>query len=169
VPLLIHYPARFGQEGRIIETPINTPDLMPTLLSLCGVEIPSTVQGNDYTPFLDGQAPAPADAALIACYHPFGQYTRQNHGGKEYRGVRTARYAYVCDLNGPWLLYDNADDPYQLNNLVDDKEYTEISKTLDATLEQLLDQYEDEFLPGEAYLNRWGYVTDENGTVPYTN
>ncbi len=34
--------------------------------------------------------PAPADAALIACYHPFGQFTR-DPGGREYRGVRFRR------------------------------------------------------------------------------
>lgn len=168
VPLLIYYPNRFGGQGRCIDTPINTPDLMPTLLSMCEMPIPPTVQGNDYTPFLDGKADAPADAALIACYHPFGQYTRKQ-GGKEYRGVRTNRYTYVRDLDGPWLLYDNAHDPFQLNNLVDNREAGAVLKELDETLEELLDQLGDEFLSSEEYLKAWGYVTDENGTVPYTN
>jgi len=168
VPLLIYYPNRFGGQGRCIDTPINTPDLMPTLLSMCEMSIPSTVQGNDYTPFLDGKADAPADAALIACYHPFGQYTRKQ-GGKEYRGVRTNRYTYVRDLDGPWLLYDNAHDPFQLNNLVENRDAGAVLKELDETLEELLDQFGDEFLSSEEYLKAWGYVTDENGTVPYTN
>ena len=168
VPLLIHYPERYGWQGRRITTPINTPDLMPTLLGMCGIPIPTTVQGHDYTPFLDGKAAEPADAALIACYHPFGQYTR-NQGGKEYRGVRTEQYTYVRDLNSPWLLYDNAKDPFQLENRIGNAEYHSIAHHLDQVLEGLLNQYEDAFLSGAEYINAWGYVTDENGTVPYTN
>jgi arylsulfatase A-like enzyme len=168
VPLLIHYPERYGQQGRRITTPINTPDLMPTLLGMCGIPSPDTVQGNDYTPFLDGKSAEPATAALIACYHPFGQYTR-NQGGKEYRGVRTEQYTYVRDLNGPWLLYDNAKDPFQLENRIGNAEYHSITHHLDQVLEGLLNQYEDAFLSGAEYINAWGYVTDENGTVPYTN
>jgi arylsulfatase A-like enzyme len=168
VPLLIHYPERYGQQGRRITTPINTPDLMPTLLGMCGIPSPDTVQGNDYTPFLDGKSAEPATAALIACYHPFGQYTR-NQGGKEYRGVRTEQYTYVRDLNGPWLLYDNAKDPFQLENRIGNAEYHSIAHHLDQVLEGLLNQYEDAFLSGAEYINAWGYVTDENGTVPYTN
>jgi arylsulfatase A-like enzyme len=41
VPLLIRYPRRFGRQGRRIEAPINTPDLLPTLLGLCGLPTPA--------------------------------------------------------------------------------------------------------------------------------
>ena len=27
----------------------------------------------------------------------------------------------------------------------------------------------DQFLPGSAYLKKWGYEVDETGTVPYQN
>ena len=51
----------------------------------------------------------------MTCPAPFGQWSRKR-GGREYRGVRTTRYTYCRDLNGPWLLYDNDSDPFQLNN-----------------------------------------------------
>ena len=167
VPLLIHYPRLFSRQGRLIDAPINTPDLMPTLLGLCGLPIPETVQGIDYAPYLQGRAPAPADAALLACYHPFGEYERA-HGGQEYRGLRTRTHTYVRDLSGPWLLYDNLADPYQQTNLVNTPAAHELQAGLEEQLNQLLDRYGDEFLPGDAYIDRWGYVTDERGTVPYT-
>ncbi len=167
VPLLVRWPGNFP-EGRQIPAPINTPDLMPTLLGMCGLEIPPTVEGSDYTPYLEGRAPAPADAALIACYHPFGQFTREQ-GGREYRGVRTGRHTYVRDLRGPWLLYDNEQDPYQLQNLLNNQEYAAVQTELDGSLNALLEKYNDKFLPGEAYLERWGYKADPSGTVPYTN
>ncbi|MBV7339307.1 sulfatase [Chloroflexi bacterium TSY] len=167
VPLLIHYPARFGSNGRLIDAPINTPDLMPTLLSLSGLPIPETVDGTDYAPYLRGSADAPADNVLLACYHPFGEYERRV-GGREYRGLRTERYTYARALAGPWLLYDNVQDPYQLNNLVDQPETATIQAELDQALDRKLAALGDEFLHGDEYIARWGYVTDENGTVPYT-
>jgi hypothetical protein len=132
------------------------------------VPIPPTVAGIDYTTYLKGQAPAPADAVLLACYQPFGEFNRPQHGGREYRGVRTARYTYTRDLTGPWLLYEDVNDPYQQHNLNGVEGYGEVQAGLDRQLEALLVRYGDEFLPGEAYLQRWGYAVDETGTVPYS-
>ena len=145
---------------------INTPDLMPTLLGLCGLPIPSTVEGDDKSPVMKRKAKDTTDAVLIACYHPFGQWSRAQ-GGKEYRGVRTKRFTYVKDLSGPWLLFDNMKDPYQLNNLVNDKGYQQVKNDLEGKLARLLQKTNDQFLPGQEYIKKWGYVTDKNGTVPY--
>lgn len=167
VPLLVRYPRLFGRSGRPIDAPINTPDLLPTLLGLAGLTPPATAQGRDYTPYLMGQSAPPADAALIACYAPFGQFALGQ--GREYRGVRTRRHTYVRDLNGPWLLYDNQRDPYQLENLVAAPAAAGLRAELDEKLRQLLAELDDRFEPGEAYVRRWGYATDKTGTVPYTN
>jgi arylsulfatase A-like enzyme len=166
VPLLIRYPRLFGRQGRLIDAPINTPDLMPTLLGLCGLPTPETVQGADYASYLKNEAPAPADAVLLACYHPFGEFERA-HGGKEYRGLRAHTHTYARDLTGPWLLYDNLADPYQQTNLINTPAVRDLQADLDEQLSQLLSRYGDEFLPGQAYIDRWGYITDERGTVPY--
>jgi len=37
---------------------------------------------------------------------------------REYRAVRTSRYTYVRNLDGPWMLFDDEQDPWQMNNLV---------------------------------------------------
>ena len=169
VPLLIQYPALFGHEGRTVDVMINTPDLMPTLLGLCNVAIPATVTAIDYSRYLRGEKGAPADAVLLACYQPFGEYTRAQHDGREYRGVRTARYTYVRDLNGAWLLYDNLRDPYQQHNVVSSPEYTHDRGELDQQLNLLLARCGDDFLAGAQYIEKWGYPVDETGTVPFTN
>ncbi len=167
VPLLIHAPQLFGATGRLIDTPINTPDLMPTLLGLAGLSIPDTVQGENYAPFLLDGAAEPATAALLACYHPFGEYNRPQKGGREYRGIRTRSHTYVRDLNGPWLLYDNVADPHQQQNLIDQPQLAALQRKLDDELDQLLERHDDEFLPGMVYVERWGYELDETGTVPF--
>jgi len=73
------------------------------------------------------------------------------------------------DLNGPWLLYDNEKDPYQLKNLIDTAEYKETAEKLDKRLTELLEERGDKFLPGSEYISQFGYTVDETGTVPYTN
>ena len=167
VPLLLRYPAALGSEGRTIDMPINTPDIMPTLLGLSGVEIPDTVEGTDFSGVLRGEKKPKDNAALISCPSPFGQWKRAN-GGREYRGLRTKRYTYVRDLEGPWLLYDNQQDPYQLNNLSNKPEYDKLQKRLENTLSQKLKGTNDEFLPGAEYIKKWDYIVDESGTVPYS-
>jgi arylsulfatase A-like enzyme len=163
VPLLVRAPAA-SKSGRVIDAPINAPDLMPTLLGLCGVPIPHTVQGENCSGWIRGESPSDR-SALIACYTPFGEWTRAR-GGREYRGVRTARYTYVRDLNGPWLLYDNETDPYQMTNRVNQTENAALQARLEGELQKLLKKTNDDFQPGSAYIAKWGYSVDKTGTVP---
>ena len=168
VPFLLRYPAAFGRTGRTIDTPINTPDIMPTLLGLCGLKVPDTVEGKDFSAFLQGRADAPDTAALISCPSPFGQWTRKR-GGREYRGVRTARYTYVRDLDGPWLLYDNITDPYQQHNLCNQPAYAALQEQLEKVLARKLAETHDDFRSGWDYIKQWDYEVDASGTVAYTN
>ena len=165
VPFFVHWP-QLGDKQRVIAEPFASPDIMPTLLGLSGAEIPKTVEGLDFSKHLRG-GPAPGDgAALIACYAPFGQWTRKG-GGREYRGVRTERYTYVRSLEGPWLLFDNQSDPYQMKNLCDDPQSAAVQKELDALLQKKLRDTRDDFQPAAKYIEKWHYVTDANGTVRY--
>ncbi|MEK3883237.1 sulfatase [Paenibacillus sp. PL2-23] len=166
VPFLLKYPRKFGDKAREVSIPFNTPDIMPTLLGLCGLSIPETVEGINYAPHLLGEETLQVEEALIMCPHPFGEYIRAKNG-REYRGIRTERYTYVKDLKGPWLLYDNMEDPLQTRNLVDLPQYEQLQEELDQRLMRLLKQREDDFLPGEAYIHKWGYIVDKDGTVPF--
>lgn len=167
VPMLIRYPKVLGDKGSKNDLLIDTPDLMPTLLGLCNLPIPKTVEGIDKSAIIKGKAKDKTDAVLIASYHPFGQWP-ESQGGKEYRGVRTKRYTYVKDLKGPWLLFDNLNDPFQLVNLVNNTESKQIQVALEKQLAGILRQNKDEFLPGKEYIKKWKYVIDNTGTVPYS-
>ena len=167
VPLLLRWPRGLGVKARELNAPINSEDLMPTLLGLCGVPIPKTVEGLDYSNYVRGKKNPGDDVTVILCVSPFGEWVRRI-GGREYRGVRTTRYTYVRDLSGPWLLYDNQTDPYQTNNLAQQPKDARLQARLDATLTRKLKERHDEFLPGDAYIKQWNYKVDANGTVPYT-
>ena len=163
VPFLLRYPAKYGRGGRDVDAFMNAHDIMPTLLGVCGLPIPDTVDGNDISARVD--ASDSEDCALLACFHPFGEW-RRDAGGREFRGLRTRRYTYCRTLDGAWLLYDNFADPYQLENLAERDEYAGLRRELDARLDAKLAEIGDDFLPGDAYLARWGYVVDASGTLP---
>ena len=159
VPFLIRYPAVHGKKGREIDMPINTPDIMPTLLGLSGIAIPEAVEGKDFSGVIRGSQEPDNDAALIMCPVPFHQWSYKR-GGREFRGVRTRRYTYARDLNGPWLLYDNKMDPHQLRNLCNNPEYAQIQKDLEKMLAAKLKETNDKFLPGPEYMAMWNYTWD---------
>ena len=140
---------------------------MPTLLGLCGVPIPKSVEVLDYSGFLRGGKNPGDGATVILCAAPFGEWERRV-GGKEYRGVRTTRYTYVRDLDGPWLLFDNQVDPYQTNNLVNVPAHAELQAGMDALLRRKLWERGDEFRPGADYIAQWGHKVNTNGTVANT-
>jgi arylsulfatase A-like enzyme len=166
VPFIVHWPKGLAPAGRKLSAPLGTPDIMPTLLGLCGIDVPATVQGEDRSAWLRGRQPDNDRATPISCVTPFGEWTREK-GGREYRGLRTVRYTYVRTLAGPWLLYDNQDDPYQQHNLMGQPGHAAIQAQLDAQLMAELKRQNDTFRPGPEYLKQWGYVTDKAGTVRY--
>ncbi|MFC1715847.1 sulfatase [Candidatus Poribacteria bacterium] len=167
VPFLLRYPAILGRQSKELDALIDAPDIMPTLLGLCDLPVPEAVEGLDFSGYIRGGENPSDGAAVIMCPHPFGEWTRPRNGGMEYRGLRTLRHTYVRTLKGPWLLYDNQKDPYQLNNLINKPEYSETQAELGSWLQRRLDAMNDEFLTGMDYIQKWGYPVNENGTVPY--
>jgi arylsulfatase A-like enzyme len=165
VPMLMRLPASLGIAPRRVEGTINTEDVMPTLLGLCGVTIPKSVEGFDFTGYLRGGKDPSGGAAVVQCVAPFGEFSRRN-GGREYRCIRTARHTYARDLGGPWLLFDNERDPWQLDNLVGKPEHAELQARLEAQLTAKLAAAHDEFRPGAEYIAKWGYEVDASGTAP---
>ncbi len=161
IPFLLRYPALLGENQTIMNLPFSTPDIMPTLLGLCGLEIPETVQGLDFSGHISNKEVLDVKAALILCPVPFHQWNYLG-GGREYRGVRTQKFTYACDLDGPWIMYDNESDPYQLNNLIGQVAYKDIQEELDIELKKLLGNTADDFLSGPILMEKWEYEWDGN-------
>ncbi len=167
VPMLYHIPEKLKILAGERDALMNSEDILPTLLSLCEVPIPNTVEGIDYRPYIEGKAQV-GNETLLTCVQPFGQWNKVKHGGREYRAIKTKRYTYARDLKGPWLLFDNINDPYQMNNLIGIEEFVRLQNDLEKQLANRLKETEDEFLAGMDYIKKWGYPVDETGTVPYT-
>lgn len=164
VPMLLRYPERLGRRSKQINKPINTPDILPTLLGLSNLEIPGSVEGADLSKALAGEETYSKEAALVILPVPFHEWNFKN-GGREYRAIRTERYTYARSLKGPWLLYDNEQDPYQLHNLIDNVEFASVQAMLDKLLQQKLKATNDNFLPADEYMKKWKYRYDRKDSL----
>lgn len=163
VPFLLRYPRAHGQMGRSIGEPINTPDIMPTLLGLAKVAVPGTVEGEDLSAWVRGE-PRPKDrAALYMSVSSFEPDLK-----REYRAIRTARHTYVRGIDGPWLMYDDETDPLQMNNLVGMATHAELQEQLEGKLKAELAKIGDDFRPKGYYLEKFGLAVNEAGYIPYT-
>ncbi len=163
VPLLLRYPAAHGRRGRAVQTPLTTPDILPTLLGLAGVAIPATVEGEDLSPLICGGPEQPDRAALYMGVAPFAG----SGFNKEYRAIRTSQYTYVRDLQGPWLLFDDAKDLYQLRNLATAPEYAALCRQCDDRLQATLRKLDDPFRPAAYYIKQWGLKVAPGDSISY--
>ncbi len=59
VPLIVRLPG--GRDGAVVDTPVGTVDILPTVLDLLGVPLPEGVQGRSLGAELEGGAGEPAD------------------------------------------------------------------------------------------------------------
>jgi arylsulfatase A-like enzyme len=147
VPFLIEYPKAVpeGERSDVLIAPI---DIMPTLLSLAGVNCPK-VDGKDLAGAIKGGASDQPDAVLIT------KMAGRGGGGPYFfnaitpwHGVRTKRYTYV-NLHdyGPWLLFDNQEDPFQMKNLIQEPGYAELADDLEKRMRELMKEAGD---PGDS-------------------
>lgn len=158
VPLLLSVPQA---PARVLDTPLTTPDILPTLLGLSGIMVPKSVEGENLSAEVTASGPAIDRAALIMSVAPFTSQLA------EYRGIRTKRYSYVRNLAGAWLMFENQKDPYQLHNLIDDPASVSVRKELDAQLQAQMKKIGDELRPRRFYIDQWGYDVSAQGSIPY--
>lgn len=123
VPLIMRLP-RITPPGHVSEVPIGGVDVMPTVLSLCGLPIPKTCTGVDKSNAARGLPMPEVDS--IYCEH-----------GTPWRAVVTDRYKLILrDSTAPLTiasvndLYDLDADPYELNNVKDHPDYAAIKQQL---------------------------------------
>jgi arylsulfatase A-like enzyme len=139
VPLIWEYPEGLPA-GESRTEPTSLIDLMPTLLSMCGADVPEGVQGEDISGVL-------ADGESLD--RP-GVYIEDNVGDDdEWRAFRTESHLLVVDRYGEEQYFFNTDDdPYQqhdLKDIVHDKQDLE-RYLVDAAME-----YDDRY-----FLNQIG-------------
>ena len=67
------------------------------------------------------------------------------YGVQAYRGVRTSKHTYVRNESDSWLLFDNLNDPFQMNNLIKKRSAKGIKDDLEQLLRMKLSDLNDNF------------------------
>lgn len=157
VPFLISYPGIAKNKGAVVNAPITTPDILPSLLGLSNISIPESIEGENLAALIKKPDPTVDRAALVMNVAPFGS----NNKDAAYRAIRTKQYTYSITTNGPNMLFDNIKDPYQQHNLLGKDSMKNIQENLDKQLKGKLKKIRDSMRPKSYYLNKYNYKLDK--------
>ncbi len=155
VPLVFSNPVLFPN-GVETDALASLVDVLPTLLTLAGREVPDDLRGRDLTPILAHASPAmerPASASVRDAVHftyddhQAGTATQDAPGQpNRVRAIRTrdAKYAVYFDPAGragsEYELYDLDDDPLEVRNLLDVRSGRPLSRRAGVLRRELAEQ-----------------------------
>ena len=157
VPLIVSWPGHLPPG--VEERPLGLVDLPVTLAAAMGCPM-TDVDGRDARQANDD------DAQLIYDLVPCHQAAERN--GHEWMGLRTSRWTYARQSNGKCdVLFDNAQDPFQLHNLATAPEATDIRASLESRLALMLDACGYSFRPWQQMVREDGYLREWNRSQAY--
>lgn len=159
IPFIVHWPE--GLKTGTTNVLFSAPDVLPTIMGLAGIgeKIPQSIEGTDFSPLLRNEE----NSSLLkpnAVLFMLGNS----------RGVLTERYSLCLRENKKqWdkqqatdiaeaFIYDNIEDPYQLNK-IDIKRKPELAKKLLKQLSGLLEKTNDPWFKEKRYSD----------IIPYTS
>jgi arylsulfatase A len=129
VPMVASYPAG-KQKGKIIESPVEFSDLLPTFLEAAGVSIPKTIDGKSFYNCIASDETEHRESVFVH-YHP----RTTKVAGREGRFARTLQYKLYHDNRFFNMVEDKWEKkPLDINRLtVEQKEvYQKLKKVLDS-------------------------------------
>jgi arylsulfatase A-like enzyme len=133
IPFIVRYPGTI-QAGQRRDWIVSSVDVMPTLLGLCDIPVPSNVQGLDYSATFTGQSKKERDAAFLF------NVAAGSGPPLDWRGIRTKEWNCAFNTKGDWVMYDLKNDPYQRKNLVRDPQWSDTRNGLRRQLDALRDE-----------------------------
>ena len=138
IPLMVRYPPLI-QGGITPELLVMNIDVAPTLLELGGSQPVRPLHGLSLVPLLRGESPSDWRSSILVEYYSDTVFRRIVTMG--YKAVRTDRYKYIdyLELQGMDELYDLETDPFELDNVIDDPDYSAILEEMKVELRRLLD------------------------------
>jgi len=136
IPLFMRLPDRI-QAGQTPDTLISSIDLMPTMLSICGLESPGTCTGRNLSTAVLG-GPAPTVESVYA--------EGRMQLDRAWRAIVTPRHKLAVDIAGQVThLFDLAKDPYEMKNLADERAHVALKEALLAQLRRWAKETGDPF------------------------
>jgi arylsulfatase A-like enzyme/Flp pilus assembly protein TadD len=133
VPLIFRVPR--AQAQKVLSMPVSLVDIMPTLLHILGIDLPSTVQGENLLPYINGHVSG-NDGGQRSLYAE-NFLPRIHFNWSELRGIETTHYHFI-DAPKPEL-YDLRKDPGETQNLILEK--TAVADEMRARLATVIRDY----------------------------
>ncbi len=121
VPLIIAAPKARGN-GKASPRIVQSLDIYPTLVELCGLPMPKGLEGHSLKPLLDD----PEAKWQHPAFSVFGPNPNKPVGV----AVRTERFRYVDYGAAGAMLFDHQNDPHELKNLIDDPKFARAREEL---------------------------------------
>jgi uncharacterized sulfatase len=134
IPLIMRPPLENNDivPGRKIKTPVSHLDVLPTMLALAGMETPPILEGENMIPVMAGEERL--HRPVFVEYNRF-EVEHDSFGGFfPIRSVVQDDMKLSINLLSTDELYDLANDPGELNNLIDDPAYHDKRDRLHDTL-----------------------------------
>ena len=139
VPMIIRYPRLIKESTEIDEQCLNI-DLAPTILELAGIDKPNYMQGESMLDIITGKKNSKWRKSILFEYYVDDAWP---YAGPDQLAVRTNQFKLVDNFleNDIDELYDLINDPGEMNNLINDKEYETIELELRNESKRLQKKY----------------------------
>lgn len=141
MPFVVKYPKLVKAES-VNEDIITNIDFAPTLLDLANINTEQPMQGKSFKSILAGNTPKDWEQGMYYHYYEFPYW----HHVQPHYGIRTQKYTlahfyYNIDV---WELYDLEKDPNQMNNIINDAQYADVTSGLKVQLKGLMKKFEND-------------------------
>jgi len=149
IPLAMRWPSKFPK-GTSSPHLVSNMDVTATILEATGVPVPASMDSRSLLPLCEGGSDTEWRHALICEHNGHGEDILQ-------RIAIHDRFKYVAALYDGDELYDLAEDPYELHNLIDDPEYQEAKADLRQRIIQHVHRRRDSRAARLAYALEQGF------------
>ncbi|SHI80005.1 Tat (twin-arginine translocation) pathway signal sequence [Rubritalea squalenifaciens DSM 18772] len=151
IPFLVRWPQHVPASA-VSDTAFSSTDIMPTLLGMCGLDIPDSVSGSDKSQLLYGNS--------IPDTPVYGENEGNGYssgwrgivkkiGGVTYKLILRVNRDVTPNEMYTGELYDLDNDPYELTNQVDNPSFAAIRTDLEDTIDQWRTETGDTYYPAQ--------------------
>ena len=144
MPLVIRYPQEIKGQQKLDEIILNL-DFAPTFLDYAGIKVPKSMQGNSIRNLLSGKQKSKWRESM---YYHYYEFPHGWHFVKKHYGIRTDRYKLIhfYDDIDAWEFYDLKNDPNEINNIYNNKNYKREIDSAKRKLYKLQNEFKDKVI-----------------------
>lgn len=143
----------YNMRTGLTDAVINHVDIAPTTLGLCGIPVPESMVGHDYSGYCIPNDAAEFKGKPDRASEPDSAYLQQiprkmhaHTVNKAWRAVvMRDGWKYACTPGNDWLLFNTADDPYEQANYVNNKAFEKEKARCHQRLAQWIEATGDDF------------------------